>query len=77
MDLREEAERERQRRLQGAAPQINDAANTAGRFGLIERRKQQEQERIEAARRGQAIDLLRRSLGREPSAEEIEDALGR
>ena len=68
---------EQERRRATAAPQVNDARNSAGRFDLIERRKQQEQERIEAHKRAEVVSLLTRTKGRAPTEAEIAVALKR
>jgi hypothetical protein len=78
MDLKQEQERDRQRRMEQAErTQKDSTVNSAGRFGLAERRKQEEQARIDAHRRAQARDLLRRTLMREPTDEEVANALAR
>ena len=66
---------ERERRLQNAAPQVNDERSNTGRFGLAERRAQEDAERIAAAMRGQVVALLTRTLGRSPNQAEIAEAL--
>jgi len=42
-------------------PQVNDERNNAGRFDLVERRSQEDAERIEANRRAQARSLFVRT----------------
>jgi hypothetical protein len=78
MDLREAQERDRQRRLEQAEQiQKDSTVNRGGSFALFERRKQEDDARIAAARRAEAVALLTRTLGRTPTNDEIAVALAR
>lgn len=77
MDLRKAAQEERERRFRDAVPQVNDPTQSAGRFDLYERREAENAARIEAHRRQQTRELLQRTLLRQPTEAEIEEALRR
>jgi hypothetical protein len=76
IDLKQAWEDDRKRRLAGAAPQINDANNNAGRFGLNERRQNENDARVREARIAQFTDFYQRKFGHAPSIGEVESYLG-
>jgi len=58
------------------APSVNDASNGAGRFGLDDRAKGEDADRVTAHKIGQLKDFYQRRYGRLPTDAEVQAHLG-
>ena len=77
IDLRKALEDERNRRLASAVPQVNDANQNAGRFGMAERKAREQDDRTREHRAQEFRDWFYRAKGRAASDAEVAEYMGR